>query len=82
MVTRGNHKYAQKPANPIALRKNIEKKIKHQYLIPTTINSIFKLKGATINSLGVSEQHSINSKGDKILKPYTCHDALFPAISG
>ena len=82
MVTRGNHKSAQKPANLLALRKNIEKEIRHQYLIPTTVNSISKLKGATVNPLGVSEQYSINSKGQKILKPRTCHDASFPAISG
>ena len=81
MVARGNHKSAQKPANLIALRKNIEKEIQHQYLIPTTVASIFKLKGATINPLGVSEQYSINTKGEKILKPRTCHDASFPAPS-
>ena len=50
-------------------------------MLPITIESLKKLKGAAVIPVGVASQFSINDKGQQITKRRTTHDATFPPPS-
>ena len=82
MIDRGNHKSCEKPHLAISLDENIEKEVNKAFQIPLPVKYLIKLKNAYVIPMGMSEQFSINEKGEKIMKPRPCHDASFPAPSG
>ena len=81
-IKRGNHKSCDKPHLAKSLNENIEKEIRRGYLIPLPVNYLKKLKNAGVIPMGMSEQFTINEKGQRVPKPRPCHDASFPMDSG
>ena len=81
-ITRGNHKSCEKPHLAKSLNENIEKEIRRGYLIPLPVKYLKKLKNASVIPMGMSEQFTINEKGQRVPKPRPCHDASFPMESG
>ena len=82
MIERGKHKSCEKPHLEISLDENIEKEVKKAFQISLPVNYLAKLKNEYVIPMCMSEQYSINEKGEKIMKPRPCHDASFPAPSG
>ena len=82
MIKRGNHKSAESPiANADALQANYAKEIKNGWMLPVTVESLQKLKGAAVIPVGVASQFSIDENGKQIIKRRTTHDASFPPLS-
>ena len=81
-IRRGNHKSCDKPHLAKSLDKNIEKELKRGFIIPLPIHYLHKLKNAGVIPMGMSEQFTINEKGQRVPKPRPCHDASFPMASG
>ena len=82
MIKGGNHKSAESPMdNAAALKLNYAKEVKNGWMLPITIESLQKLKGAAVIPVGVASQFSIDNKGKQITKRRTTHDASFPPPS-
>ena len=81
-IKRGNHKSCKKPHLEKSLKENIEKEIRRGYLIPLPVKYLQKLKNAAVIPMGMSEQFTINEKGQRIPRPRPCHNASFPMESG
>ena len=82
MILRGNHKSSQSVLNAAALNKAMSKEIDHGWALPLTIESLQDVKNAGVVPLGVSEQFSINEKGERYFKRRVTHDCSFPGSSG
>ena len=81
MMDRGNHKSATSPEVEPTLLKNYTKEVKHGWMLPITLESVTKIKGAGVIPIGVAQQQSINEKGKRYTKFRTTHDASFPPPS-
>ena len=68
MILRGNHKSSHSVINLAALYKSISKEIDHEWALPLTIESLQNIKNSVVVPLGVSEQFSINDKGERYIK--------------
>ena len=82
MILRGNHTSSQSVLNASALNKAISKEIDHGWALPLSIESLQSIKNAGVVPLGVSEQLSINEKGERYVKRRVTHDCSFPGPSG
>ena len=82
MIKRGNHKSAKTADNIKALQKTFDKEISRGWMLPITVESIMKIKNISIIPLGMVDQWSIDSNGNRIPKKRVTHDASFPAPSG
>ena len=60
--------------NAAALNKAISKDIDHGWALPLTIEYLQSIKNAVVIPLGVSEQLSINEKGERYIKRRVTHD--------
>ena len=74
MLLRGNHKSARSALNAAALKKVIDKEVKHGWVLPLTIDSLRHIKNAGVVPLGVAEQLSIDEKGERYTKIRVTHD--------
>ena len=79
MTLRGNHKSSQSVVNAAALNKSISKEIYHGRELPLAIESLQSIKNTGVVPLGVSEQLSINEKGERYIKRRITHDCSFQA---
>ena len=77
MIARGNHKSASSPENITSLLKNYEKEVSYGWMLPVTLESTKKIKGAGVIPVGVAQQLTINDKGKRKTKYRTTHDASF-----
>ena len=68
MIERGNHKSATTPDVIPTLLKNYTKEVKHGWMLPITLESVAKIKGAGVIPIGVAQQQSIDEKRGKIYK--------------
>ena len=82
MILRGNHKSPQSVLNASALNKYISKEIDHGWALTLTIESLQSIKNVGVEPLGVTEQFSINEKGESYVKRRVTHDCSFPGPSG
>ena len=82
MIDRGNHKSATQKENNPTLVKNYDNEVKHGWMLPVTIESLNRIKGAAVIPIGVAQQSSIDADGNKYTKRRTTHDASFPPPSG
>ena len=81
MIAQGNHKSATTPAVAQTLLKNYTKEVEHGWMLPVTLESVAKIKGAGVIPIGVAQQHTIDEKGKRYTKYRTTHDASFPPPS-
>ena len=77
MIARGNHKSATAPEVAPALLKNYTKEVEHGWMLPVTLESVAKIKGAGVIPIGVAQQQTIDEKGNRQMKFRTTHDASF-----
>ena len=77
MIARGNHKSAQSPENEPTLHTNYEKEVTFGWMLPMTVESVRKIKGAGVILIGIAKQFTIYSKGRRKAKRRTTHDASF-----
>ena len=63
MIDRGNQKSATTPDVEPTLLKNYIKEVKHGWILPITLESVAKIKGAGVIPIGVAQQQSIDEKG-------------------
>ena len=82
MVTRGNHKSTTNKDNSAALHKGYLKEIKHGWLIPITVDSVYKIKNAMVLPLGIVSQQTLDIHGHRTIKRRITHNCSFPAPSG
>ena len=82
MIERGNHRSALLKDNKPTLVKNYAKEVEHGWMLPVTIESLEKLRGAAVIPIGVAQQTSIDEQGERYTKRRTTHDASFPSPSG
>ena len=50
-------------------------------MLPVTLESVAKIKGAGVIPIGVAQQQSVDEKGNRYTKFRTTHDASFPPPS-
>ena len=81
MIDRGNHQSATSKENEASLLKNYAKEVERGWMLPTTIESVNKIKGACVIPVGVATQFTIDEKGNRKFKRRTTHDASFPPPS-
>ena len=81
MITRGNHKSAKESENISTLLDNYEKEVRYGWMLPVTIESVKKIKGASVIPIGIAKQFTIDDKGKRKTKRRTTHDASFPPPS-
>ena len=81
MIARGNHKSATAPEVASTLLKNYTKEVEHGWMLPVTLESVAKIKGAGVIPIGVAQQQSVDEKGNRYTKFRTTHDASFPPPS-
>ena len=77
MIARGNHKSASSPDNINSLLQNYDKEVSYGWMLPVTIESTKKIKGAGVIPVGVAKQLTIDDKGKRKTKFRTTHDASF-----
>jgi hypothetical protein len=82
MLERGNHKSAHMNTGEAALNKAFDNKVKYQWAIPIQPHCIKYIPGASVTSLGVATQWSINAQNEHIIKQQMTHDCTFPGPSG
>ena len=82
MMTRGNHKSALTLENRTAVQKTYINEVLHGWLIFLLRQTIFKIKVASVISLGVADQFTINEKGERTIKRRVTHDCTFSFPSG
>ena len=82
MITRGNHKSTTVSDNSAALQKGYLKEIEHGWLIPITVDSVYKIKNAMVLPLGIITQQSLDIHGHRTIKRRITHYCSFPAPSG
>ena len=63
MIKGGNHKSASNVENEPPFLKNYTKEVRHGWMLPVTIESLRKIKGAAVIPIGVAQQSSINEIG-------------------
>ena len=81
MIARGNHKSAKETDYIPTLIENYEKVIRYGWMLPVTIKSVRKIKGASVIPVGIAKQFTIDNKGNRKTKRRTTHDAAFPPLS-
>ena len=77
MIARGNHKSATAPEVAPTLLKNYTKEVEHGWMLPVTLESVAKIKGAGVIPIGVAQQQTIDKRGNRHTKFRTTHDASF-----
>ena len=82
MISRENHKSTTAPQNEPTLLKNYNKEVNRGWMLPITIESVSKIKGAGVIPVGCVTQFFINEDGNRYTKRRTTHDAPFPPPSG
>ena len=82
MISRGNHKSATTPQNEPTLLKNYNKQVDKVWMLPITIESVSKIKGAGVIPIGYATKFSINEDGNRYTKRTTTRNASFPPTSG
>ena len=82
MISCSNHKSATIPSNDPTLIKNYTKEVDIGWMLPVTIKSVLKIKGAVVIPVGCATQFSINKDGDRYTKQRTTHDSSFAPPSG
>ena len=77
-LKRGNHKGANN--QPAVLHKLVEKDVTHGFALPIDINTASNIVGGAWAPLNITEQWSINEKGDRIEKKRLTHDQSFKGL--
>ena len=81
MILRGNHKSSHSELNSDTLEKSIRKDIDHVWSLLLTIKYLQNIKNAGFVPLEVSEQFSINKKGERFIKICLTRDYSLPGPS-
>ena len=82
MIKRGNHPSTLGEENSEAILKNYGKEVNKGWMIPISLDTVRKLKGARVIPVGVAQQWSIDKEGNRTIKRRLTHDCTFPPPSG
>ena len=77
MMDYGNHKSALSPEGEAAVYKAYNKEVNRQWMIPIPVDSVKDLKDSGVIPIGCVVQHTIDGKGNRIIKRRVTHDATF-----
>jgi hypothetical protein len=75
MIARGNHKSSQ--SEPEQVGKLLAKDVLHGFSIPLPINVVTRTPGAMVQPLGLAQQWTVNSEGERVFKYRLTQDLSF-----
>ena len=81
-IERGNNKSAKSKESEEFIKKNYDKEVDRAWMLPVTKESITSIKGAGVIPIGVTQQFSIDEKGQRIEKRRLTHDCSHKMPSG
>ena len=81
-IRRENNASTKIPQNNKALRDSYTTEVNKGWLIPFLREDVIITPGASVIPAGVTIQHTISSKGDRVIKRRPTHDASRPSPSG